>query len=122
PELEHFELRVRAVRRAINAPGAGIDGDDAVQLADANRRFARDVPGVDRPRAVRVWQISALGTYRNLRDPGRSLGRRYRVVAVREVHGIGDSEEQRRGCVHADERRIAAAVEIANPHNEYIRS
>ena len=47
--------------------------------------------------------------------PGGGTGGGSASSGRRQVHGVGDAEEQRRGGVHADERRIALAVEIADP-------
>ena len=59
-------------------PVTRIDRNGAMQLADANRRLARDVPGVDRVRAGGVRQIAAVRAHRDAAHAGRrrSGGRR----------------------------------------------
>ena len=96
-----------AIRRAHGAAGHADRCRRAVQLADADRRLARDVPGVRGARAVGVRQVAAVGADLDAGHAGRRQRRRRRVVGPRQVHGVGDAEEQRRRGVGADERRVA---------------
>ena len=122
PELEHLEARAGGVRRTAGPAGQRIDRDGAVQLADANRRLAGDVPRVHGVRAVSVRQVAALRADRDPADAGRSRQRCHRFVGARHVERVRDAEKERRRRVDADERRIALALEVADPDDEHVRT
>jgi len=80
PVLVDLELRAGGVGRTQRPAGLRIDADGPMELADADRRLAGDVPGLDGARAIDVGQISAGGAdrdfaYARRRDQGRQLGR-----------------------------------------------
>jgi hypothetical protein len=50
----------------------------------------------------------------------RPAARRVGEVDMRRGERVDDAEEQRRGSVHPDQRRIAAAVEMAHPDHQRV--
>ena len=85
-----------------------------------------DLPGMYQVSTVRgqcdVRKIAAVGAHSDLRDAGWRRQRRHGFVRPREIERVRDAEEQRRRCIHADERRIASPLEVADPDHQHVRA
>ncbi len=112
PVLEHLAARERPVL-ADRAARARVHDDRAVQGADADRRLAGNEPRRRAIPTVRVRQIDAC-------DVGWERARRLTGIEALPADGVDDMKEHRRGGLDADQRRVAGAVEVADPHDQRV--
>ena len=122
PELEHFRARrSRIVRRTCGLSRRRIEHDRAMDRAHANRRFAGNEPGRTAARTPGIRQVARSQAHFHALQILRWRMRRFGHLRIARAQGIDDVEEQRRSRFDTDERRIAAAVEIADPDDQHIR-
>ena len=91
-----------------------------MHAADLDRRLARDEPGLAALRAPRIGQVAAGATHLHPLDAERCLPPRLRQTDPRGAQAVDDFEEQRCRGLHAHQRRIAGAIEIAHPHHQRV--